>query len=437
MLSFKGGILRYFFLIISLAILLAVGKFLLALDSIIDLIHFACVPFLATYLLAFRPNQPKNITSYCVYISVLVLIIATYFITFSITIPDVRINWLEPAIALYFLLSVYVLLWLLDKFINLVNYAIFERTLKNKTAFAVTKATLRLAVLIFIVTPYLVALFITHWVKFSDVENPEGLQDMEYSQVSFSAKDGAELKGWFIYSDNRISDSTIIIVPGKSAAKNLFLSYAKIFSQSNYNVLLFDLRGNGGSSGHKYSFAVNEVNDVLGAVDYVRDNRPESSNYIFGYGINEGASALIGAAAVDERFAAVVSDNACGYEIALPGWLAGHLPGWMEKSLLNMTKTFVHIDVGRDIWGAKGMHQKISQISPSPVLVANSIRNNKSSRMKAIELFTNAREPKRLWLAPTEEDHDTYSQYFINIIETFDTGKSKQQSGRWRISRSP
>ncbi|MEN6384342.1 MAG: hypothetical protein ABFD79_04010 [Phycisphaerales bacterium] len=82
------------------------------------------------------------------------------------------------------------------------------------------------------------------------------------------------------------------------------------------------------------------------------------------------------------------------------------------------------------------MDAKVSQISPCPILISNSIKNSKYNRMKAIELFTKAREPKNLWLPPALEVNDAYDKYFVNVFQTLEMGKSKQQSGNWRISRT-
>jgi pimeloyl-ACP methyl ester carboxylesterase len=432
-----GGILRYIFLILSSAAWLAVGKFILNLESIIDLIHFASIPSALSYLFIFKPKiQKSNLISYSVCFSFIALIIFIYFLAFANAIPEIRINWVELPIALYFLTSIYLILWLVDKFVNSVFFVIFKNLIRNKTVFAAARTTLRVGVLIFVVAPYLIALFVTHWVKFADAQNPASLKNNEYSQIEFSSSDGANLKGWFISSQNHVSDSTVIIVPGRSAAKNLFLPYAKVFSESGYNVLLFDLRGNGGSSGHKYSFAVNEVNDVIAAVDFLRKEKPQLCNYIFGYGLNEGAAALIGAAAIDERFAAIVSDNASGYEISMPDWLNGRLPNWAEKSFLQMTKTFVSIDIGHPIWGNEGIYERISEVSPCPILFTNSIKNSKCNRLKTIELFSKARDPKNLWLAPLSGNPGVYDTYFYNVLQTFEIGKSKQKIGNWRISKS-
>ncbi|MEN6384343.1 MAG: alpha/beta fold hydrolase [Phycisphaerales bacterium] len=341
-------------MIFSLAVWPAAGKFLLSLNSIIDIVHFASIPVFASFLLLFKPKiHKKNLISYCSFFSIIIIVVLFYFVVYSITIPEIRINWLELPLALYFLMSVYLILWLVDKLINIVFSIVFSKIITNKIAVSSARTILRMGVLIFMVTPYLIAIFITHWVKFTDIDKPQGLNQCQYSRVEFSAVDGAKLQGWFITSQNRISDSTVMILSGRSASKNLFIPYARIFTENGYNVLLFDLRGNGSSSGHKYTFAIEEVNDVIAAVDYLRKYKTELSNYIFGYGINEGAAALIGAAAIDERFAAIISDNAGGYEIRIPDWLEKYVPNWLEKSFTETTKMFVRFDIGCPILGQK------------------------------------------------------------------------------------
>lgn len=438
--SSKVGILRYIVFFISLAVWLAIGRCFLKLDSVIDLVHFSSVLLVISYLLIFRPKVTrKDLMSYSVLFFITTLLVAAYLFAFSKTIPNIRVNWSELPIAVYFLLSVYVILWLLDKFIYMIVSSVFGTGPKNSITKDAAKTVIRFAILIFAVIPYLIAVFTTHWIKFSDAASPRKCLNLEYKQVSFNSTDGTKLDGWFIPSSTRVSDSTIIIVGGRSPAKNLFLSYAKIFSGSGYNVLLFDPRGNGNSSGHKYSFGINEANDVLGAVDYLQDNCPELSEYIFGFGINEGASALIAAAAADENFTGIVIDNASGYEISLPLWLSDCLPVWMGKALLSTTRSIISLDIGQPIWGQEGLYEKISRISSCSVLVTNSLKNTKLDRQQTVELYANAKDPKMLWLSPPDAKEELNigigREYFQNILELFDLGRAKQESSRWRISR--
>jgi pimeloyl-ACP methyl ester carboxylesterase len=435
--------LRYILLILSLAIWLAIGRFGLGFDSVIDLIHFASVPLLASYLVIFRPaNIIKNISPYCTFFVFITLLVTAYLIAFSRTISYVRVNWFELPVAVYFLLSTYIILFLLDKFIDSALSSMLRINTKKTIIKSSIKTLLRISILFFAVIPYLVAVFTTHWIKFEDGASPKQLLDLNYRQVSFNAKDGAKLEGWFIPSTTRLSDSSVIIVPGRNLSKNLFLPYAKVLSSSGYNVFLIDLRGNGGSSGHKYSFGIEEANDVIGAVDYLTNYCSESSKYVFGFGISEGASALVAAASRDDRFTGIVIDSTCGYEFSYPVWLSDFLPGWMEKALLKVTKSVFLADIGQPMWNTKDFYEKISQISPCPVLVTNSLRNGKADRAQTVELYTQAKDPKMLWLNPPDKNGEinigNEGDYFKNILDLFDLGRTKQQTDRWRtIPKNP
>jgi len=417
----------------------AVGIYYIGLDSIIDFVHFLSLPLVISYFLIFRPQIiRKNIVPYCVLSAILTLLVAGYLIAFTQSIPYMRINWAEVPIAVYFLLSVYAVIWLLDKFISLILSFILRTN--SASAKIAVRSILRIAVLIFIVIPYLCAVFTTHWIKFSGAGDPKNLLDLEYRHISFNTRDGAKLDGWFIPSADGMSDSTVIIAPGRSPTKNLFLPYAGVLSGTGYNVLLFDHRGNGDSGGHKYSFTVNEADDILGAADYLEASRAESSRYIFGFGINEGASALIAAAGSDDRFTGVVIDSASGYDISLPALLSAHLPAWLKNTLLKITRTFITVNIGRCDWGTEKIHKDIAGISPCPVLVSSSLETGQSRRLHAIELYTMAKEPRMLWLtSPLKNEERNFGleqEYFQNILVMFDFGRTEQQPGYWRSRKS-
>jgi fermentation-respiration switch protein FrsA (DUF1100 family) len=62
-------------------------------------------------------------------------------------------------------------------------------------------------------------------------------------------------------------------------------------------VLAFDFRAHGASGGQLSTFGDLERRDVLGAVRWLRGERPKESRHIFGVGASMGAAALIAAAA--------------------------------------------------------------------------------------------------------------------------------------------
>lgn len=117
----KVKLCRYILFTSFLIVWLAAGIYYTGLNSIIDLVHFLSVPLVISWLLIFQPGIiRKKIVPYSILTAVTTLLVAGYLIVFTLSIPYIRINWVELPIAVYFLLSVYVILRLLDKFINLI-----------------------------------------------------------------------------------------------------------------------------------------------------------------------------------------------------------------------------------------------------------------------------------------------------------------------------
>src|SRR4030043_1814977 len=119
MLLSKVKMLRFACFFLSLLIWPAVGIHFAGLDSIIDLLHFSAIPLLISYLLIFRPKSAwKIVLYYCIVTVAAALLVAAYLIAFSKSIPQMQISWSELPLAVYFLLSVYIILWLAEKIIT-------------------------------------------------------------------------------------------------------------------------------------------------------------------------------------------------------------------------------------------------------------------------------------------------------------------------------
>lgn len=431
---FKKAVIRFFLFALFCIFFFAAGIHFLGAGSIFDLVHFLAIPLVLGFYLIFKPAVPrKNIVPYLILTAFITCLPAGYFIAFTKAVPLIKIKWSELPIAVYFLLSVYTIIWLGDKIINL--WLSFVLIIKNSIAKNAVKGIARTGFMIFVALPYLIATFTTHWIKFAGVSDLRDLSGINYQRVSFNGSDGTKLDGLFIPSTTGLSDSSVIIAPGRCPSKNFFLTYADVLANNGYNVFLFDSRGNGDSSGHKYSFTINEANDIICAIDCLKATHRQYSRNIFGLGVNEGAAALICAAGIDSRLNAAVIDNASGFEACVPEDLSDYLPEWLDKTLSKLIRTAVTIDIGRTDWGREKIYDYLPQISPCPVLFTNGIKNDKSARIRTIELFAKAKEPKLLWMTPlqTEQRQDigTEMEYFKNILNIFDYAREKNQgSGR-------
>ncbi len=162
---------------------------------------------------------------------------------------------------------------------------------------------LRVALLFLIGLPYMIVAAATYRPKtLQPADSP--LADLGATRVGFQSTDGLDIAGFWTPAaalpDKSVPNpnwgrQTLLICPGSRSGSYLIL--AKNFLDDGYNVLIFDFRAHGQSAGQIISFGDHERRDVLGAVRWLRDAKPEASRRIVGVGIDTGAAALLAAAA--------------------------------------------------------------------------------------------------------------------------------------------
>jgi uncharacterized protein len=153
--------------------------------------------------------------------------------------------------------------------------------------------------------PYVMAAVLTYRPKVGLVDDPAITYGWQFEPVHFSATDGTSISAWWIGAqpDSRASETeraskrTVLVCHGLGANKANHLILAQSLVPAGYNVLVFDFRAHGESGGQLASFGDLERYDVLGAVRWLRQARPEQSIEIYGVGASMGAAALLAAAA--------------------------------------------------------------------------------------------------------------------------------------------
>lgn len=134
---------------------------------------------------------------------------------------------------------------------------------------------------------------------------------LAYKNVTFpSREDGLELKGWLI----PCTDSSKTVIFAHGYRKNRLnpevpiLPIARQLAGKGYNVLMFDFRNSGESEGEMTSVGQYEVNDLLGAVDFVK-SQPGMGEEIVLFGFSMGASTALLAGAREPSVTAVIADS--------------------------------------------------------------------------------------------------------------------------------
>ncbi|HTL29945.1 MAG TPA: alpha/beta hydrolase [Tepidisphaeraceae bacterium] len=288
----------------------------------------------------------------------------------------------------------------------------------------------RVAILVAVGLPYIMAAAMTYRPKVHVADDPKRQLGYRYEPVAFRSTDGIELAGWWIpgFTTSRNSqvkfDRTVIICHGLAANKSNQLVMSRAFVPDGYNVLIFDFRAHGDSGGQLSSLGDLERFDVLGAVRWLKQNRPEQAKKIYGVGISMGAAALIGAAAEPSDEGRAI-DAVAVYDTfeSLPkltkqlartkfvpplNWVVSQfaLPLASIQVGANLND-FIPGNLVQDVW-------------PRPVMIIHGVSDEIIEFQNGINLFNDASAPKqRLWINGANHNSVIEDDNAANAIRNF------------------
>ena len=136
-----------------------------------------------------------------------------------------------------------------------------------------------------------------------------------YEDITFPARDGMMLSGWFVPARPRGEAEggprgAVILCHGMLATRDEVLPWAAPLWERGFTLLMFDFRAYGQSEGRRCTVGHHETQDLRGAVDYLAA-RPETAGLPVGvFGFSMGGATAILAAADDDRIQSVVTHGA-------------------------------------------------------------------------------------------------------------------------------
>ena len=261
-------------------------------------------------------------------------------------------------------------------------------------------------------------LFGVSWLASERAMHPEPPDDaprledyaLAVQDVSFLARDGVRLSGWFVPgageprggAPSRAARATIVLLHGYGDGREVMLPHAAYLHRAGYNVLLFDFRATGKSEGEAVTVGALEQRDVLGALDYLGARGDIDMARVGVQGQSMGGAVAILAAAQDPRIRAVVSEGAFKdvrstigtafrEEIGLPAFPFAPITVWITERRLGL---------------------RVGDVSPlravpapegRPLFIIHDERDSKVPGDSGEALFAAAREPKQYWLVPGAE----------------------------------
>jgi len=245
---------------------------------------------------------------------------------------------------------------------------------------------------------------------------------LAFSNISFTTNDHIQLKGWYLPTQNSPQAPTIIIAHGLGASKSDFIDLAETFINNNFNVLMFDFRAHGDSSGRATSLGLKEQQDITAAVDYIYTRTASTNKKIGLYGFSLGGAAGILTAARDTRIRAIVADTPFSSLKNISADIIKrtyHLPSGLFIPIANL---FYRISFG-DWMDRVSPLTAIKKISPRPVFLISSNIDAMTPVYHAERLLNAAAAPKKLWVIQGAYHGGTISsageEYTSKLIKYF------------------
>jgi dipeptidyl aminopeptidase/acylaminoacyl peptidase len=241
---------------------------------------------------------------------------------------------------------------------------------------------------------------------------------LKYEAMSVTVEDTITLKGWYIPSEKK-SRATVIVLHGIGASKEFMLTSAQMLSRDGFNVVLFDLRGNGESGGTYCTLGYYEKNDISEIVDYLLERDPSQEIGVYGNSLG-GAIALM-AMANDKRIKCGVIESTFANlrEVISDYFIRLFYVGPMFISNIALDKAgelakFNPDDVNPEIYA-----QKVDQ----PVFIAHGDKDKNINFKYGLRIYKKLKSKQKQWHLVRGAGHTTlYSvgdQIYIHSILDF------------------
>jgi uncharacterized protein len=121
---------------------------------------------------------------------------------------------------------------------------------------------------------------------------------LQYTSQKIPIRNRAWLETWWVPIQQAESNGTVLLFPGSGGTKSSqLLAPAKAFNALNYDTLLVDFQGVGGSSGNSKTLGMKEAKDVATVFNYAKNLKLKRPIVL--YGVSMGSAAILRAIAVD------------------------------------------------------------------------------------------------------------------------------------------
>ncbi len=189
---------------------------------------------------------------------------------------------------------------------------------------------------------------------------------LNFDAVSICTSDGQTLRGWFLFG--RENAPLIVLCHGVGTNREDLRDVSRFLCRAGLNVLTFDFRGHGESTGHKTSFGLYEALDVRAAVAYAREVYSNRFNRIGIYALSMGSAAVLLASEHLPEVDAFIFDSPFARLSAVLAHQFCSLPNWLAAPFEWLTSFFGSVLMGGKI-DAVAPECHVQNLGSRPVLI--------------------------------------------------------------------
>jgi hypothetical protein len=223
-----------------------------------------------------------------------------------------------------------------------------------------------------------------------DYDSPDNY-DLVYEDVWIPSSEGARLHGWFFPAANPANPAgTIVHCHGNAGNITAHFKFAAWLPARGWNLLCFDYRGYGRSTGRPTRAGV--IDDVHAAIDYARMRSDVDADRLAVFGQSLGGSVAI--VALAQRDHAVA--GLC---------VEGPFASYREEARFVTRRVWY-------LWGASPLISRylvsddlsaidyVNHLPPMPKLFICGDQDHIVDYRQTVALYERASDPKKLWLIP-------------------------------------
>ena len=246
----------------------------------------------------------------------------------------------------------------------------------------------------------------------------------QYNNVFFEASDGVPISSWFIPAPDGGRRPVVIIVHGwtwnrlgtkqndllariaRSPAVDL-LKPARALHQAGYHLLMLDLRNHGRSGASPtVTFGHDEANDLLGAVNFLREREDVDPERIGALGYSMGANAVMFACAQTEEIKAAIAVQPVR-PFAFANRLADGLLGPLGGLALKVARN-VYYNAGGPLWETTDPAIVADLVSPTAIMYVQGNGDPWGDVPNVRRLYEMGKEPKNMEIVPSTDRFGGY-----------------------------